>query len=120
MWAFTGIKDPMRLQVPSLPSKMLRTVLQLLTGDPTPTALPADKCLLYQYSNGEDFARQMPFFNMWGLHPMDLEGPHENPIFMDPVLVDLVVRAPDVVAGGRTPPGTPGATAGEQMPSGAP
>ena len=47
MRAFAGFKDPMRLQVPSLPSKTLQIVLQLLTGDPAPVVHPADKCLLY-------------------------------------------------------------------------
>jgi hypothetical protein len=120
MWAFTGRKDRMRLQVPSLPSKTLHTMLELLTGDPAPAALREEGCLLYQCSNKEDFVRQMPPFDEWGLRPKGLEGPHENPILVAPLLVDPAACTPDVDAGGRAPPGTAGATAGEQVLLGAP
>ena len=54
---FTSSKDPMRLQVPSLPPKMLRAMLELLTGDPAPFVLPEDSFLLYLCSNKEEFVR---------------------------------------------------------------
>ena len=38
MWAFSGSGDPMRLHVPALPPAALRTVLELLTGDPAPAS----------------------------------------------------------------------------------
>ena len=34
MWTFFGSRDPKRLHMPVLPTKALRTVLELLTGDP--------------------------------------------------------------------------------------
>ena len=60
MWTFTGPKDPIRLQVPSIHSKMLRAMLVLLKGDPAPAVLPEDGCLLWHCSNKEDFVKQMP------------------------------------------------------------
>ena len=62
----------------------------------------------------------MPLLDEWGLRLEGLEGPRENPIFVAPVLVDPVARAPNEDAAGRAPPGTPGATPGERVLSGAP
>ena len=39
MRTFSGNRDPIRLHVPVLPPEALRTVLELLTGDPAPAAL---------------------------------------------------------------------------------
>ena len=120
MWAFTGSKDPMRLQVPALPSKTLRTVLELLTGDPAPATLPEEGCLLYQCSNKEDFVKERPLFDEWGLRLVGLEGPRENPIFVTPMLVDPATCAPDVDAGGERHRVLPGRPLGERMSLGAP
>lgn len=106
--------------MPSLPYRTLQTVLQHLAGDQAPAALPANKCVMYQCSNGEAFVKQMPCIEMWGLPLVGLEGPRENNILVAPVLAHPTVCALDVIVGGRTLLGTPRATAGEQTPPGAP
>src|SRR5215216_1459123 len=78
MWTFGGSRNPMRLHVPTLPPDTLCTVLELLTVNPAPAMLPEEGCLLYCCSNKEEFVRQMPLFNEWGLRPVGLEGPREN------------------------------------------
>ena len=116
MWAFTGPNDTMMLQVPSLPSKTLCTVLELLMGDPAPAVLPAEGFLLYNCSNREAFVEKMLGFDEWGLLPEGHEGPRENPILVAPVLVDLVARPCKVVVGGSAPE----VAGGEQAPPNAP
>jgi hypothetical protein len=102
MWTFSGKTDPIRLQVPSLPSKTLSAMLELLTGDPTPAALPEDGSLLYNCSGKESFLKLIPPCDEWGLHPKGLVGPRENPILVTLVLGDLAAYAPDVDVEGRT------------------
>ena len=51
MWTFTSAEDSMRLQEPTLTSKTISKVLELLAGDSKPTDLPRNGCLLYQCSN---------------------------------------------------------------------
>ena len=60
-------------------------MLELLTGDPSPVALPAG-ILFYYCSNGEAFAKQMSCFDEWGLVPAGHEGPRENPVVAGHVL----------------------------------
>jgi hypothetical protein len=60
MWTFSSKADSMRLQVPSLPPKTLSAMLELLTGDPTPAALPEDGSLLYNCLNKESFLKLVP------------------------------------------------------------
>ena len=43
----------------------------------------------------------MPHFDEMGLHPEDLEGPHENPVTVVPLLVAGAELAPRVDAGGQ-------------------
>ena len=46
----------------------------------------------------------MPQFDEWGLLVEGLEGPHENPVFVDPLILDPIVGAPSVEVGGRLRP----------------
>ena len=94
MWTFSGYGDRMRLQVPALPPEARRTMLELLTGDPMPANLLEEGCLLYCCSNKVEFARQMPPFDEWGLRPAGLEGPHESPFFMAPLVAICTVLVP--------------------------
>ena len=106
MWTFSGYGDRMRLQAPALPPEARRTMLELLTGDPMPTNLPEEGCLLYCCSNKVEFVKQMPLFDEWGLCPAGLDGPHENPILVVPLPAAAAARTPEVDAGGecrRTP-----------------
>ena len=58
----------------------------------------------------------MPLFDEWGLCPIGLECPRENPILVAPLLLDPAERASNVEAGGHTPPGATEATSGAQVP----
>lgn len=120
MWDLASSEDSMRLQKPSLPSETLSKVLELLTGESKPADLPGNGCLLYQCSNKVAFMGQMPLFDEWGLRPVGLKGPHENPILMAPLLPDPVVRAPSVGAGRCTPSAAAKGTSGDLAPQGAP
>ena len=53
----------------------MHAMLMLLMGDQAPATLPEDGYLLWHCSNKEDFVKQMPLFDEWGLHPGGLEGP---------------------------------------------
>jgi hypothetical protein len=119
MWAFTGPSDPMRLQVPSLPSKTLQGVLQLLTGG-DPALLPPEGRPLYAYPNAKAFAEKMPRFDEWGLPPEGHEGPRDNPLLVTPTLGDPSVRAPEAAAGEQAPPCAPEVAAGGRSPPRAP
>ena len=66
MWAFAGHKDRMRLQEEDLAPEVLRTVLRVLTGDPSPGSLRHDAALLYLCSGRADFLRQMPSLTSGG------------------------------------------------------
>ena len=72
MWALSGGQDRMRLQESGLPPEARRTVLEVLTGDPSPADMPQDGCLLYCCSNRVEFAGQMPPFDEMGLLPVGL------------------------------------------------
>src|SRR4051812_4255180 len=63
MWDFAGHRDRMRLQEEDLAPEVLRTVLRVLTGDPSPRSLRRDGDLLYLCSSRADFVRQMPSFD---------------------------------------------------------
>lgn len=120
MWTFTSAEDSMRLQEPTLTSKTISKVLELLAGDSKPTDLPRNGCLLYQGSNKVAFVEQMPLFDEWGLLLEGLEGPRENPILVAPLLLDPAVHAPSVLAGRCTPPAAAEGTSGGPAPSSAP
>ena len=104
MWDLAGVEDPMRLQRPLLTAGTLSMVLKLLTGVSEPADLPGDGCLLYQCSNKAAFVGQMPLFDESGLLPEGLEGTHENPVSVAPLLLDPAACAPSVEAGGRPSP----------------
>ena len=72
----------MLLQEEDLAPEVLRTVLRVLTGDPSPSSLRRDGALLYLCSGRADFVRQMPSFDEWGLHPAGFTGLRENPAAM--------------------------------------
>ena len=62
-------------------------VLEVLTGNPSSGDIRPGGSLLYLCSGGAEFTRQMPHFDEWGLHPVGLVGPCENPIAVAPFLV---------------------------------
>ena len=66
-----------------------------------PDNLPRKSCVLYRYSNKMTFAEWMPSFDEWGLRPVGLVGPRENPIVVVPLLDAGVELAPGVGAGGE-------------------
>ena len=80
MWDFAGRGDRMRLQEEDLAPEVLRTVLWVLTGDPSPGSLRSGGVLLYLCSGRADFVKQMPSFDEWGLRPASLIGRRENPV----------------------------------------
>ena len=55
--------------------------------------------LLYLCRNRDDFVRQMPHFDEWGLRPANLVGPHENPVAVVLPPATRVNLASGVVAG---------------------
>ena len=79
-------------------------MLEVLIGDPSPADMPQEGCLLYRCSNRVEFARQMPPFDEWGLRPVGLEGPRENPVFVVPLLATGAEFTPRVGARGRALP----------------
>ena len=89
-------------------------------GDPSPADMPLEGCLLYCCSNRVEFAGQMPPFDEWGLRPVDLEGSHENPVTMVPLLVAGAELAPRVDAGWQAPLEAGGAGAKVSTPPVAP
>ena len=100
MWALLSSQDHMRLQEFKLPHEARRTVFEVLTGVPLPDDLPRKSCVLYRCSNKMSFAEQMPSYGEWGLRPVGLMGPHENPIVVVPFLDTGAELAPSVGAGG--------------------
>ena len=80
--------------------EMLRKVLRVLTGDPSPRSVQHGGALLYLFSNRVEFVRQMPRFDEWGLRPAGLEGPRENPVFVAPLPTASMALAPEAGAGG--------------------
>ena len=56
MWALTGDRDRMRLKETELEPEALMTVLEVLTGNPSPGDMPQGGCLLYLCSNRVEFA----------------------------------------------------------------
>ena len=108
MWALTGDRDRMRLHETKLAPEMLRMVLEVLTGDPSPGDIRHGGSLLYLCSGGAEFARQMPHFDKWGLRPAGLAGPRKNPVAVAPFPIantDLALgggagRQASLVAGG--------------------
>ena len=74
-------------------------VLEVLTGNPSPGDMPQEGSLLYLCSNRVEFTGQMPSFDEWGLRPVGLVGPRENPIVVAPLLTASTKLAPRVVAG---------------------
>ena len=101
MWALSGSADRTRLQESGLPLEARRTVLAVLTADPSLADMPQEGCLLYRCSNRVEFSKQMPPFDEWGLRPTGLEGPRENPVFVILLLSASTELTPRVDAGGE-------------------
>lgn len=57
MWTLTKYQDCMRLSETALVHKMLKRVLEVLTGDPSPGDIRHGGSLLYLCSSGAEFAR---------------------------------------------------------------
>ena len=74
VWDFAGHRDRMRLQEEDLAPEALRTMLRVLTSDPSPGSLRSNGVLLYLCSGRADFVRQMPSFDAWGLRPAGFLG----------------------------------------------
>ena len=110
----------MRLHESGLPLEAQQTVLEILTGDPSPANMPEEGCLLYCCLNKVDFARQMPPFDEWRLCPAGLEGPRENPVPVPPLPIVSAATSPEVGAGGRPSSAAGDAAAEESAPLGAP
>ena len=72
------------------------------TGDPSPADMPLEVCLLYCCSNRVEFTGQMPPFDEWGLRPVGLEGPRENPVFVVPSPTASAALTPEMGVGGRS------------------
>ena len=62
----------------------------------------------------------MPSFDEWGLRPIGLVGPRENPVVVVPFFAAGAELAPGEGAGGRAPTGAGDSSAEEHMPSGDP
>ena len=120
MWDYVGHGDRMRLQEGDLALEALKTVLKVLTGDPSPGSLRHDGALLYLCLARAEFVRQMPSFDEWGLRPVSLRGPRENPIAVIAFPVAPSGPVSSVGAGRRAPPGAEGGDVERLMPRGAP
>ena len=99
MWTLAGDQDRMRLQESGLSPEAQRTMLEVLTGNPSPDDLSQGGCLLYLCPNKVEFVGQMPSFDEWGLRPVSLVGPHENPVVVAPLLAASTDLAPRVDIG---------------------
>ena len=95
-------------------------MLKVLTGVPLPAEMPGKNCLLYRCKNKDEFAASMPSFNKWGLRPIGLVGPRENPVFLVPFFAAGAELAPGDGAGERATTGAGCSGAEEHMPSGDP
>nr|XP_020179623.1 BRD4-interacting chromatin-remodeling complex-associated protein-like [Aegilops tauschii subsp. strangulata] len=82
--------------------------------------MPQEGCLMYCCSNRVEFAGQMPPFDEWGLRPVGLVGPRENPVTVVPLLAAVAELAPRVDAGGQAPLEARGAGAEVSTPPEAP
>ena len=93
----------MRLQKEDLVPEVLRKVLVILTGDPSPGSVRQGGALLYLCSGRADFVKQMPSFDEWRLRPAGLMGPHENPVVVValPVAHDVLPRVVELGGKGR-------------------
>ena len=120
MWAFGGREDRMRLQEEDLAPEVLRKVLVILTGDPSPGSIRQGGALLYLCSGRDDFVRQMPSFDEWGLCPAGLMGSRENPVAVVALPVARGGPSSSGGAGRQGPPGAVGAAVGITAPRGTP
>ena len=101
MWTLLSSQDHMRFQESRLPLKTRQTVLEVLTGVPSPDNMPGKSCLLYRCTNKVEFVVHMPSFDEWGLRPDGLVGPRENPVDVVPFFAAGAELAPSVDAGGE-------------------
>ena len=84
MWDLLSRHDNMRFQEEGLPLAARQIVLTILSGVPLPDEMPRNSCMLYCCENKVTFAANMPSFDEWGLGPIGLVGPRENPVIMVP------------------------------------
>ena len=120
MWDLLISQDHMRFQEKGLPLTTRQTVLTVLSGVPLLDDMPRKSCLLYHCENKDEFAASMPSFDEWGLRPIGLVGPCENPVYVVPLLVIGAELAPSEGAGGRAPTEAGGPSAEEHMSCGDP
>ena len=95
-------------------------MLEILAGDPSPGDLSQGGSCLYNCSNRVEFTGQMPPFDEWGLRPVGLVGPRENPVTVVPLLVAGAELAPRRDAGRQAPLEAGGAGAEASTPLEAP
>ena len=120
MWDLLSSQDHMRFQEKGLPLATRQTVLTVLSGVPLPDDMPRNSCPLYCCENKAAFAASMPSFDKWGLHPIGLVGPRENPVVVVPFLAIGAGLAQGGGAGGRAATGAGGSSAEGHRPSGDP
>lgn len=120
MWTFVGHGDRMRLQEEDLAPEALRTVLRVLTGAPSAGSIRHGAALLYLCSGRADFVRPMPSFDEWGLRPVGLMGPRENPVVVVVLPIAHSGPASGNGAGRREPSGAEGSDVEILTPRGAP
>ena len=101
MWTLLNSQDHMRFQESGLPLGTRQTVLKVLTGVPLPAEMPGKNCLLYRCKNKDEFAASMPSLDEWGLRPIGLVGPRENPIVVVPFLAAGAELTPSGVQEGE-------------------
>nr|XP_045089228.1 uncharacterized protein LOC120973986 [Aegilops tauschii subsp. strangulata] len=120
MWTLLNSQDHMRFQESWIPLGTRQTVLKVLKGVPLQAEMPGKNCLLYRCKNKDEFAASMPSFDEWGLRPIGLVGPRENPIVVAPFFAAGAGLAPCEVAGERAPTGAGRSSPEEHMPNGDP
>ena len=76
--------------------------------------------MLYRCENKVTFAANMPSFDEWGLRPIGLVGPRENPVIVVPFFAAGAELAPGDGAGERAATEAGGSGAEEHMPGGDP
>ena len=99
MWDLLSRQDNMRFQEEGLPLAVWQTVLTVLSGIPLPDEMLGNSCLLYRCENKVTFAANMPSFDEWGMCPVGLVGPRENPVIMVPFSIVGAGLAPGDEAG---------------------
>ena len=98
MWDLLSRQDNMRFQKEGLPLAARQTVLTVISSVPLPDEMPRKS---YRCENKVMFAANMPSFDEWGLRPVSLVGPRENPVIVVPFFAAGAGLAPGDDAGER-------------------